>query len=107
MAAVTPKDLVARLAAGETVRLLDVRQPEEFSIASLPGAKLVPLDALPARVGELEGWKEDEVVVYCHHGVRSAHAIGWLRTQGFEQLVNLSGGIDRWSLEVDSEVPRY
>lgn len=87
--------------------LLDVREEEEHQFAALPNSKLVPLRQIPDRVGELEAWKERDVVVYCHHGVRSLHAIGWLRQNGFTKLRNLSGGIDAWSREVDSTVQRY
>jgi len=87
--------------------LLDVRQPEEFALVSLPGARLIPLDELQPRIEELAAWRDQEVVMYCHHGIRSAHAMGWLRQQGFTKLHNLAGGIDRWSLEVDPDAPRY
>lgn len=103
----TPTELAARLAAPNPPHLLDVRQPDEFAIVALPGAKLIPLNELPERVAELAAWREQEVVVYCHHGMRSAHAIGWLRHQGFANLHNLAGGIERWSLEVDANAPRY
>jgi len=103
----TATELAASLAAPHPPRLLDVRQPDEFAIVSLPGAKLIPLNELPERVGELAAWREQEVVVYCHHGMRSAHAIGWLQHQGFTKLHNLIGGVDRWSLEVDANAPRY
>lgn len=103
----TPTELAERLAAPNPPRLLDVRQPDEFAIVALPGAKLIPLNELPERVGELLDCREQEVVVYCHHGMRSAHAIGWLRHQGFTNLHNLAGGIDRWSVEVNPNAPRY
>ncbi|NBV23127.1 MAG: hypothetical protein EBS05_14565 [Proteobacteria bacterium] len=103
----TPTELAARLAAPDPPHLLDVRQPEEFALVSLPGATLVPLNELPERVGELAAWRGQEIVVYCHHGMRSAHAIGWLRQQGFTDLHNLTGGIDRWSVEVDPNAARY
>lgn len=102
-----PVELAARLKGGTPPRLLDVREPEEHAYAALPGSTLIPLAELPERADELGAWKEDEVVVYCHHGVRSAHAIGFLRQLGFTRLLNLAGGIDRWSLEVDPTVPRY
>lgn len=103
----TPTELAERLATLNPPRLLDVRQPDEFAIVSLPGAKLIPLNELLERVGELAAWRDQEVVVYCHHGMRSAHAISWLRHQGFTNLHNLSGGVDRWSLEVDANARRY
>lgn len=103
----TPTDLAALLESANVPKLLDVRNREEHEFVRLPEARLIPLDELPARVGELEDWRDEDVVVYCHHGIRSAHAIGWLRQQGFEKLQNLTGGIDRWSLEVDPAAPRY
>ena len=88
-------------------RLLDVREAEEHAFCALPGSVLVPLSELQERAIEIAAWKDDEIVVYCHHGVRSAHAIGFLRRLNFAKLMNLSGGIDRWSLEVDPRTPRY
>jgi len=107
MDSITAPELARRLKSDAPPRLLDVRRPEEFAIAALPRAKLVPLDTLPASIEELASWRDLETVVYCHHGVRSAHAINWLATQGFSKLLNLTGGIDRWSLEVDPALPRY
>lgn len=102
-----PTELAQRLAAPAPPQLLDVREPWEHALAALPGSRLIPLGELPERLAELEDWRTADVVVYCHHGVRSAQAIGFLRGQGFSQLQNLSGGIDRWSAEVDSSTPRY
>ena len=99
---------LAELLKGEKPpHLLDVRQPEEHETAVLPNSKLIPLGQLAFRAKEIEDWKEEDVVVYCHHGVRSLMAIGALRTMGFKKLHNLSGGIDAWSLKVDATVPRY
>jgi rhodanese-related sulfurtransferase len=84
--------------------LLDVRQPEEYATAKIEGAVLIPLDELPGRLAELP--KGLPVVVMCHHGMRSAHAVHHLREAGLDAL-NLAGGIDAWSREVDSFVPVY
>jgi rhodanese-related sulfurtransferase len=84
--------------------LLDVRQPEEYLAAKVEGAVLIPLAELPSRLGELP--KDRPLVVMCHHGMRSAHAVHHLREAGFE-AINLSGGIDAWSREVDESVPLY
>lgn len=100
-------ELAELIREGKAPRLLDVREVEEFEIASLPGAVLIPLGRIPDQVEEIETWKEEPVVVYCHHGVRSLHAIGFLRHMGFTNLMNLSGGIDAWSREVDAGVRRY
>lgn len=87
--------------------LLDVREVAEHEFVALPESTLIPLGELPERVDEIADWKDKEVVVYCHHGVRSLHAIAFLKAQGFQKVRNLTGGIDRWSLEVDPEAPRY
>lgn len=87
--------------------LLDVRELDEHKFAALPNSIHVPLGELPDRAPELEPLRQRECVVYCHHGIRSLHAIGYLKQCGFEKLHNLTGGIDLWSLEVDPEIPRY
>src|ERR1044071_9702013 len=101
IASISASELSGLLKLADAPRLLDVREPEEFEIASLPNARLLPLGQIPARFRELEDWKNDAIVVYCHHGVRSLHAIHFLREAGFGNLTNLSGGIDAWSREVD------
>ncbi len=107
MSSLSPTELASRLRSPKPPRLLDVREAEEHAFCALTGSTLLPLGELAERAGELEAWKGEEIVVYCHHGVRSAHAIAFLRGQGFTRLTNLSGGIDRWSVEVDPQVPRY
>jgi rhodanese-related sulfurtransferase len=102
---ITPTELSARLASGDAIQLLDVREPHEHAYASISGARLIPLRTLPSRMTELD--RSAELVVYCHHGVRSAHAVEFLRHGGFDRARNLAGGIDRWSTDVDPAVPRY
>jgi adenylyltransferase/sulfurtransferase len=104
---VSAPELAARRAAGSELLLLDVREPEEHATARIEGARLIPLSALEARVGEIAAWRTRAVVVHCHRGGRSARACRWLREQGFERVENLAGGIEAWSLTVDPEVPRY
>jgi rhodanese-related sulfurtransferase len=104
---ISPAELAAQLDSGTPPRLLDVREAEEHAFCALPNSRLVPLSEFMEHVEELADWRDQDVVVYCHHGVRSAHAIALLRPLGFTRLRNLSGGIDRWSLEVDPAVPRY
>ena len=103
----TPEELAELLKGEKPPHLLDVRQSEEHATAVLPNSKLIPLGQLATRASEIEAWKDEDVVVYCHHGVRSLMAIGGLRMMGFKKLHNLSGGIDAWSLKVDATVPRY
>lgn len=85
--------------------LIDVRTAEEVSLASLPGARHIPLQELPARLGELDA--RAPTALLCHHGARSEMAARFLERNGFENVSNVTGGIDAWSLHVDSQVPRY
>jgi len=100
-----PRDLAARLQQRDNVELIDVREPYEWRIGRIDGAQLMSL-------GDIYGWaaKLDpsrEIVLYCHHGQRSRAAADFLCAQGFTRISNLTGGIDRWSAEVDPSVPRY
>jgi adenylyltransferase/sulfurtransferase len=102
---IAPLDLKARLDKGEQLTLIDVREPHEHAIGHLPGATLIPLNTLPARMSELDSSRE--VILYCHHGQRSMRALEQLHRSGFRKLHNLRGGIDAWSREADPSVPRY
>jgi rhodanese-related sulfurtransferase len=104
---ITPRELQAMLSGANPPRLLDVREPEEFDIARLPNSVLIPLGQIPARLAELKAWADEHIVVYCHHGIRSLHALNYLQQTGFTNLSNLTGGIDAWSREIDPLVPRY
>jgi rhodanese-related sulfurtransferase len=99
--------LAERLAAGEPVYLLDVRQPWENALAALPGSRLIPLDQLAARAGEVRPPEDALVVVYCHHGIRSRAGAAILERFGMKDVVSLAGGIDAWSAGVDPQIPRY
>lgn len=103
----TPPELAAKLRLPNPPHLLDVRQPEEHAFVALPNSTLIPLAELAERLDEIEDWREREVVVYCHHGIRSAQAVAHLRAAGFTNAHNLAGGIDRWTDEVDPALPRY
>ena len=100
-----PAELAAYLQAEHAPVLLDVREPWEWNLCHLPGAILIPMHELPARLQELD--KDAETVLICHHGVRSFHAARYLETLGFGDVVNLSGGVAAWADEVDSAMPRY
>lgn len=97
-------DLKRRLDRGEKLSLLDVRRIDERKTVNIGGA-LIPLQELPTRLAELDATQE--LIVYCHHGVRSVTAVKFLRANGFPRARNLAGGIDLWSLEIDPSVPRY
>jgi sulfur-carrier protein adenylyltransferase/sulfurtransferase len=101
----TPRDLAERLRRGDAVDLIDVREPYEWRIARIEGARLIPLGRIGASVPELP--RDRPIVLYCHHGVRSRAACEFLVAQGFDAVWNLSGGIDQWSADVDSSVPTY
>ena len=103
----TPTELAAALRAPNPPHLLDVRQPDEHAFVALPNSTLIPLAEVPMRADEIEAWKNEDVVVYCHHGVRSAMAIAYLRAAGFKKLHNLSGGLARWTEEVEPTMARY
>ncbi len=92
---------------GESYRLIDVREPYEWEICNLSsvGAELIPLDELPDRLGELDG--DRTLVVHCRTGGRSADAVRLLQREGFEDALNLEGGVLGWAREVDPEMPTY
>ncbi len=98
-------ELSARLQRGEKLRLIDVREPHELAISALPGAELFPLGQLAARLPELDS--AQEMVVFCHTGVRSARALELLVSAGFRKVKNLRGGINAWAREVDPKLPVY
>jgi rhodanese-related sulfurtransferase len=102
---ITPAETKRRLDRGENLLLVDVREPWETEICRIEGAKLISMGSIPANLQALD--TGDEVVCYCHHGVRSLDVAVWLRGQGVEGAKSLAGGIERWSLEVDPQVPRY
>jgi len=100
-----PADLAERLGRNEAIQLIDVREPYEWRIARIDGARLIPLAGFGAAVADLR--RDRDIVVYCHHGTRSRAAAEFLVARGFTRVWNLTGGIDRWSAEVDSAVPTY
>jgi rhodanese-related sulfurtransferase len=95
------------LDSGEKFALLDCREPNEVATARIAGSTHIPMKQIPSRLAELEPFKSGRIVVHCHHGGRSQRVTQYLRQQGYDQVQNMSGGIDVWSLEVDPAVPRY
>jgi adenylyltransferase/sulfurtransferase len=103
---ITPRELAERLRAGDgALDLLDVREPHEWEIARIPGARLVPLGSLVDALPTLDSARD--IVVHCKSGARSAQAVRRLQAAGFRRVWNLAGGIARWSAEVDPSVPKY
>lgn len=100
---ITAKEAKERLNLG--AQLIDVRTEEEHDITHIQGSVLIPLNELPSRLHELD--TEKEMMVHCHHGIRSYHAAVYLKQHGFKNVKSVKGGIDAWSLEIDSFVPRY
>jgi rhodanese-related sulfurtransferase len=102
---ITPAEAKRRLDGGEKLLLVDVREPWEFEICRIEGAKLIPMGSIPANLQALD--TDEDVICYCHHGMRSFDVAVWLRGQGVESAKSLAGGIERWSTEIDPKVPRY
>ena len=98
-------ELKNKIQQQDAVFLLDVREPHEFQYASIANSVLIPLNQVPQRVTELDPLQE--IVVICHHGMRSQQAANYLERSGFNHVANLKGGIDAWSCDVDSSVARY
>jgi rhodanese-related sulfurtransferase len=91
--------------APDETLLLDVREHAELEIASVAAARHIPMGEIPARLSELD--PQQTVVCMCHHGGRSAQVAGYLESQGYSRVINLAGGIEAWSLQIDPEIARY
>lgn len=87
--------------------LVDCREQQEYDIVRIEGARLVPMSEFGERMEELKEFKEQQVVVYCHHGMRSLRVADLLVNLGFSNVHSLAGGIDRWALEIQPSLPRY
>ncbi len=101
----TPEQVKAKLDQGEVLFLLDVREDKELDICRIDGATHIPMGDIPARRQELPD--DQPIVCICHHGMRSASVQNFLLQQGFENVINLTGGIDAWSRTVEPEMARY
>ena len=103
---ITVNQLKQQLASEHPPLLLDVREPWEYQTAHIDGSKLMPMNEVPGRAfQELD--EDQPIAVLCHHGARSLSVANWLQQQGFAKAQSVAGGIDHWSLAVDSKVPRY
>ena len=105
MSEIAPRDLKTRLDGTARPLLLDVRQDWETRLCRLEHAVHIPIEEIELRAEELN--PEDEIVVYCHQGVRSAAVAEFLRSLGFKDVKNLAGGLDLWARTVDPAMPRY
>jgi rhodanese-related sulfurtransferase len=102
---ISAKEVSERIARGDKLFLLDVREHWEYELSRIAGATLIPLGTLPANLNTLRD--AENVICYCHHGMRSLDAAVWLRQQGVKSVKSMAGGIERWSVEIDPRVPRY
>jgi rhodanese-related sulfurtransferase len=102
---ILPSEVKQRLDRGEKMMLIDVREPHEYAICHIEGAVLIPMGTIPANLQKLDSG--EDVICFCHHGMRSMDVANWLRAQGVQSARSMAGGIDRWSLEIDPNVPRY
>jgi sulfur-carrier protein adenylyltransferase/sulfurtransferase len=102
---ISPSEFVRRRDAGEDLLLLDVREPQELEVASVPGALHIPMGEVPGRLGEID--RNREVVVLCRSGGRSLRVAMFLVQQGFGRVANLDGGILRWAEELDPTMATY
>jgi rhodanese-related sulfurtransferase len=102
---IAPREVKDKLARGEKLFFVDVRERWEYEISHIEGSVLIPLREIPGNLTRLQG--SEEVVLFCHHGMRSMDAAAWLRSQGVEGARSMAGGIDRWATEIDAGIPRY
>jgi rhodanese-related sulfurtransferase len=105
---VTPQEVHERRSKGESLRIIDVREPQEYAISRLSDTELIPLRSIPDFLNYLEGLShEGDLMILCHHGLRSLHVAAWLRERGIRNCASIAGGIDQWSCEIDASIPRY
>ncbi|HVJ87018.1 MAG TPA: rhodanese-like domain-containing protein [Caulifigura sp.] len=97
----------SKLDAGEALFFVDCREPDEYAVAKIDGATLIPMSELANRVAEFQPHANKPIIIHCHHGGRSLRVAAWLRQQGYPQAQSMAGGIDQWSQQIDSTIPRY
>jgi rhodanese-related sulfurtransferase len=102
---ISPRDVKDKLARGEKILFVDVRERWEYDTSHIEGSVLIPLREIPANLLQLES--AGEVILFCHHGMRSMDATAWLRSQGVAAARSMAGGIDLWATEIDPNIPRY
>ncbi|WP_417381312.1 rhodanese-like domain-containing protein [Gimesia sp.] len=96
-----------KLDTGHPFLLLDCREQDEHTLVHIPEARLLPMSEIQDRVSELDDQRDTEIIVYCHHGMRSLQVATWLQQQGFTNAKSMQGGIDAWSCEIDNTKQRY
>jgi adenylyltransferase/sulfurtransferase len=103
--AIDVTEVKRKLDRGDDFLLIDVREPHEYQIARIPGARLIPLGELPKRLQEFD--PNAEIVMQCKSGARSQRAVDLMKQNGFKNVLNMTGGITAWSDKVDPSVPKY
>ena len=103
---ITVQELKSMMDDGKTPFILDVRRPDEHEFVNI-GGHLIQLDYLADKLDEIEAYKDETVIVYCRSGARSGRAVQFLQAKGFNQAINLKGGILAWSAEIDPSLPQY
>jgi rhodanese-related sulfurtransferase len=102
----SPEQLARRLRGKAPLPfILDVREPWEYALVHLPGSRLMPMREVAGRADTLP--RDRDIVVVCHHGIRSRIVAAWLEQRGLRRVINLAGGLDAWALRVDPTLPRY
>lgn len=105
---VTPKQAHELLSAESRAVLIDVREPQEFALSRIDNCLLIPMQTIPSELQKLEALADEkDLLILCHHGVRSLQVTAWLRARGLENCYSIAGGIDRWSREIDTTIPTY
>lgn len=99
------QEIKTRIDQGDDLVLLDVRENMEVSFCAIDGSLHIPMGEIPGRLKDLD--PDKQIVVYCHHGMRSMQVATYLKMNGFDTVYNLAGGIDAWSNDIDPNVPRY
>ena len=102
---ITPREVKSMLDRGDKFLFVDVREKWEFETSWIEGTMLVPMREIPSNLAKFE--QADNIVLFCHHGIRSLDAAAWLRSQEIPGAKSMAWGIDRWSAEIDPNVPRY
>jgi rhodanese-related sulfurtransferase len=102
---ITPREVKNMMDRGEKFLFVDVREKWEFETSWIENTVLVPMREIPSNLAKFE--EADNIVLFCHHGIRSLDAAAWLRSQDIPGAKSMTGGIDRWSAEIDPKVPRY
>jgi len=103
----TCQEISQELSRNPELLLLDCREEQEHELVAIEGALLLPMSQISERHHELKGKEDQSICVYCHHGVRSAQVVAWLRERGFGQAFSMAGGIDAWAVAIEPNMKRY